>query len=521
MKRSRAAVFVLLLASFAVLFKDVMVKLVSDWRADENYSHGFLVLPLAIYMVWRQRHQLASIPVRPSLGGFWLIAGSILTLAAGRLGAELYLTRLAMIVAAAGVVAFLWGFRHLRAISFAFLLVFLSIPIPAIVFNQIAFPLQLLASRFGETAISACGIPVLREGNIIVLASTTLEVAEACSGIRSLVSLLTLALVWGYFSDAPGWLRWLLALSSIPIAVFSNGIRVAGTGIAAYLLGPAAAEGFFHTFSGWIVFIVAVMLLLVVHRLGVWVGRGRASGQTVASADVAAQSQGASVDTTGPQRRLERRALIAAGCLGIAAASLNAMTRTEATGLRQPLATLPLTLGGWEGENGPPFDAQVLKTLGVDDYITRAYHRPGSRWVNLYVGYYKSQRQGQTMHSPLNCMPGAGWEPIDRSRVGVPTLEAGDNSGLRGEMNRLVIQKGLDRQLVLYWYQAHGRIVASEYWGKIYTVVDAVRLNRSNGSMVRVIVPITSADPAAERAAEQTALDFVRMLVPVLSTHLD
>ena len=134
--------------------------------------------------------------------------------------------------------------------TFAFLLLFLAIPIPSIVFNQITFPLQLLASRFGELSIAGCGIPVLREGNVITLASTTLEVAEACSGIRSLVSLLTLALLWGYFTGSPAVAPVAVALSSVPIAIFSNGIRVAGTGIAAHFVGPEAAEGFFHTFLG-------------------------------------------------------------------------------------------------------------------------------------------------------------------------------------------------------------------------------------------------------------------------------
>ena len=125
------------------------------------------------------------------------------------------------------------------------------------------------------------------------------------------------------------------------------------------------------------------------------------------------------------------------------------------------------------------------------------------------------------MHSPLNCLPGAGWEPTNRTRVPVPVPGYGANGARSAEINRLVIQKGIEKTLVLYWYQAHGRIVASEYWGKIYTVVDAIRLNRSDGSMVRVTVPIGSTDPAAEQAAERAALEFVRTLLPVLSTHLD
>jgi exosortase len=150
------------------------------------------------------------------------------------------------------------------------------IPIPAIVFNQIAFPLQLFASRVGEMALTLAGVPVLREGNVMTLANTSLEVAEACSGIRSLVSLLTLAIVYGYFLERRAWLRVVLVCAAIPIAIAANGVRVAGTGLAAHFVGPSAATGFFHAFSGWLVFVVALALLVVVHRAAIWIARPRA-----------------------------------------------------------------------------------------------------------------------------------------------------------------------------------------------------------------------------------------------------
>jgi exosortase len=166
----------------------------------------------------------------------------------------------------AGSVLFLLGARHLRILAFPLAFLFLMIPVPAILFNQFAFPLQLVASRFGESVVAMAGVPVLREGNVIVLASTTLEVVEACSGIRSLVSLLTLGILFGYFTDQRLSIRILLALVTIPIAIITNGLRVAGTGIAAHHFGPAAAEGFFHMFSGWLVFLTATVLLLAVGR---------------------------------------------------------------------------------------------------------------------------------------------------------------------------------------------------------------------------------------------------------------
>jgi exosortase len=263
-----AAVF--LLASFGFLYWNVIVKLVNDWWIDENYSHGFLIVPIALYFVWERRNRLALAPLKPSLLGVILILGSLATLLAGVLGSELFLTRVSTLGTIAGAILFIWGWHHLRILLFPILFLLLMIPIPAIIFNQVAFPLQLIASRFAELALTAIGIPVLREGNVIQLANTSLEVAEACSGIRSLMSLLTLGIIFGYFMDARLWVRLVFALATIPIAILANGFRVAGTGVAAHAIGPEAAQGFFHTFSGWVIFLVAFMMLFVLQRLIHW-----------------------------------------------------------------------------------------------------------------------------------------------------------------------------------------------------------------------------------------------------------
>jgi len=191
---------------------------------------------------------------------------SLGVLAVGWLGAEFFLTRVSMIGVLAGLVVFLFGWTYLSIALFPLLFLLLMIPLPAIVFNQITFPLQLLASRVGETALSATGIPVLREGNIIVLPHTSLEVAEACSGIRSLMTLLALGIVFGYFTDRRASVRTAIALMTIPVAVVANGIRVTGTGMLAYFFGVQAAEGFFHVFSGWLVFIAAFTMLFLLSR---------------------------------------------------------------------------------------------------------------------------------------------------------------------------------------------------------------------------------------------------------------
>jgi len=255
-----------LLVSFAILYRDVIAKLVFDWGHDDNYSHGFLIVPIAMYFAWERRQGLLEAARQPSVLGLIVLIGSIVTLVAGILGAELFLTRVSIVGVVAGGVLYVLGWQHLRILTLPIAFLLLMIPIPAIVFNQIAFPLQLQASRFGETALTLWGIPVLREGNVIVLANTTLEVAEACSGIRSLVSLLTLGVIYSYFTDPRQWVRVAVTLSTVPIAIVSNGLRVAGTGIAAHYYGGQVATGFLHTFSGWAVFLVAFTFLFAVMR---------------------------------------------------------------------------------------------------------------------------------------------------------------------------------------------------------------------------------------------------------------
>jgi len=249
-----------------LVFWQVFVRLVDAWIVDGNYSHGFLIIPIALYFVWERREKLVAASRRPSWLGLVVLAGGIGILLAGLWGSELFLSRVALLPVIAGIVLFLLGWNHLRILTFPIAFLLLMIPIPAIIFNQIAFPLQMFASRVGEWAISAAGIPVLREGNVLILARTTLEVAEACSGIRSLVSLITLGIVYGYFMDPRLWVRMLIVASAVPVAILANGARVAGTGMAAHWIGKEAAEGFFHEFSGWIVFLFAFVMILILQK---------------------------------------------------------------------------------------------------------------------------------------------------------------------------------------------------------------------------------------------------------------
>ena len=220
------------------------------------------------------------------------------------------------------------------------------------------------------------------------------------------------------------------------------------------------------------------------------------------------------------------RALVVSLVLVAGAVLIGRASKSESIPLRSPLETLPLEVAEWQGKPIERFDQRILTVLGVDDYLNRIYRAPTGVAVGLYVGYYKSQREGDTMHSPLNCLPGAGWQPAkqERTTITVPTgidAATGQPSGRREILvNRFLIEKGLDRQVVIYWYQSHGRVVASEYWGKIYTVVDAIRMNRTDAALVRVVCPVSSGDAAGVEQAEQAATSFVRAVFPLLGQHL-
>jgi exosortase len=248
------------------VYTPTIVSLARQWASDENYSHGLLVVPFALLFAWRSRRDLALEP-QPHALGLAVVAASMAVFLAGQFAIELFLMRVSLLGVLAGSILYLWGPGHLRRLAFPLALLLLAVPLPAVVLNQIAFPLQLLASRCGEAVVSAAGVPVLREGNVLILPDTKLEVVQACSGIRSLASLLTLGLILGKLAEPRRWARVALAVLTIPVAIVANAARVAGTGLAASWIGPQAAEGFLHTFSGWLVFVVAFAVLMACARL--------------------------------------------------------------------------------------------------------------------------------------------------------------------------------------------------------------------------------------------------------------
>jgi exosortase len=247
-----------------IAYLPTLEHLVWQWSTDEDVGHGFFVPVVAAYIAWQRREEILAIEWKPAWWGVIILAWGLVQSYIGTLGAELFLQRTALLISLTGLLLVLGGTKLVRVLAFPLLLLPFMIPIPSVIYNQITFPLQLFASRVAESTLSLLGIPVLRDGNVLELASQKLSVAEACSGIRSLLSLTFLSLVYAYFFDKKVWMRWVLLICTVPIAILANAGRVTVTGILSEF-NPELAHGFFHSLEGWIIFVIALAMLIVLH----------------------------------------------------------------------------------------------------------------------------------------------------------------------------------------------------------------------------------------------------------------
>jgi exosortase len=248
------------------LYWATLTHLVGQWWHDPNFSHGFFVPLFAGFVIWQERSRLNTIERQPSWSGLALLFFGLCVLILGQMGAEIFLSRFSLLIVLAGLIVLFLGWSFFRAVLFPWAFLALMIPIPAIIFNQITFPLQIFASKIASDVLPLLGVPVLREGNVIILPAMALEVAEACSGIRSLMSLTTLALIYGYLVEKKFSLRVVLALAALPIAVIANSLRVVGTGLLVQYWNPEKALGFFHEFQGWLMFVASIGMLYLLQR---------------------------------------------------------------------------------------------------------------------------------------------------------------------------------------------------------------------------------------------------------------
>jgi exosortase D (VPLPA-CTERM-specific) len=508
--------WLVLLLLMGWLYGGILTRLFLQWVGpahDRNFEHGIFVPLFSLFVLWQDREKLKAIPASPSWIALPLVVLSLLMLALGVLGAELFFSRLSLLVLVAGLIILFQGWTFFRAVLFPWAFLFLMIPIPNLILQQITFPLQLLASRLATGFLELVGVPVLREGNLIVLAKMPLDVAEACSGIRSLLTLITLAIIYGYLMETRIWVRVVLACLAVPIAVVANSLRIFGTGLLVQFWDPDKAEGFFHGFEGWLIFVVALLMLFALHRLIILIWKvGPVRSLDLARVhDADAEERPSSVILA---RRVNTSFWIAAPLMLATAVGLQAHSGGESFPPRAALSSLPVQIDGWTGSD-IPIDQETLDILGPGDYLLRDYENVDQTQspINLYVAYFPSQRTGDTIHSPSHCLPGAGWIPISRKVV-----ELRRPDGTSFPVNRYLVSKLGERQIVLYWFQAHGRALASEYWAKYYLVSDSIHMNRSDGALVRLMMPMT--DGESVEAAQARIMKLGSKIIPLLDNYI-
>ena len=413
-------------ALFVWLYWSTVRHLVGQWWNDPNFSHGFFVPLFSAFVIWQERDRLAKILPRPSWAGVVVLLTGLMMLIVGRLGAEIFLDRSSMLLVLAGVLILSVGWNLFRAVLFPWAFLLLMIPVPTIILNQLTFPLQLLASEVAAAILPVLGVPVLREGNVMNLPAMPLEVAVACSGIRSLMSLVTLAIIYGYLLEKRLWVRWLLALACDTHHRCRQRCPHRRHRIARPILGPRGGRGLFSCFLGMDHFrdLPANALRAACADSGCVSGEGR-----------------------WRVRNSTLRFVVAALLIACAGAFLQSRARGEVFPPRPSLKEFPAHLDGWSGED-IAIDQETLDVLGHGDFLHRVYQtesQPAN--IDLFIAYFPSQRAGDTIHSPKNCLPGSGWSPIESRHI---TLSLPGHEPFPA--NRYVIAKGDSRQVVLYWY---------------------------------------------------------------------
>lgn len=506
------------------LFADALANIFSRWSYQAEYSHGFLIPLVSLYILWENKARLSATQTAGSWWALPVLLIAIVFLFVGEISALYIILHYAFLFL---LLAFALAFLG-RAARYALvpigLLVF-SIPLPYIVEVVLTAKLQLMSSDLGVKLIRLFNIPVFLSGNIIDLGTFKLHVVEACSGMRYLFPLACIGFVTAYFYRAAFWLKAIVFLTTIPITLFMNSFRIAVTGVLVENFGPQTAEGFLHDFEGWAVFLLcmAVLILEIVLLEKLTLGRSLAVAFRPITADETVNETPASVT-----KKTMNMPLIILTIVSLCAAKFTLISidhRQEAFLKSTSLAAFPLTLHTesgdvWQGER-MTMAADVLAELQADDYFLADYAPRENRddTVNFYVAYYESQRKGVSPHSPKVCMPGGGWEIAEFSRTELTDIQASYYVAGSKNMpvNRAVIRNGTKAQLVYYWFFERGDVVANEYIKKWWLLKDALFHNRTDGALVRVVTPIEQNNIDA---AEARIKAFVKIAQPTLSRYL-
>ncbi len=478
-----------------------------------EYSHGPLLPLIAGWILWRERALLVSTDVRRA---WWalpiVLAGAALAIM-GNLAALAVAVQYGVAVILIGLLVAWIGPANARRSWIVSVLLLLMVPLPNFVLNGLSVDLQLLSSGIGVALLRLTDISVYLEGNVIDLGGFQLQVAEACDGMRYLFPLATIAFVMAYFYRAPFWKKALLFLSSIPITIAMNSLRIATIGVLVDRWGIGMAQGFIHEFQGWLVFMLCMALLLAEIALLSRFSKPRAHWRDLLNfeAPTALPTLGAS----NLRPALTPVVIGTSACiLTIALIGSLLPQRAEATMLRQHFSEFPMRAGQWTGAR-EALEKVYLDALQLDDYLLANYTLgPSKGLVNLYVAYYDSQRTGQTAHSPRSCIPGGGWH-ISSIVPREITVAAGRAPIV---VNRVLIERDADRQVVYYWFAQRGRTISNEYAVKWYIFWDAVARNRTDGALIRLVAPQLPGQ--TEGDIDRQLTEFASQVVPRLEAYI-
>ena len=463
------------------LYADSLVYLVHQWISSDDYSHGILVPVISLFLVWQARHHMVAVGIEHSWWGLAIVSVGLLIYGVGELATLYVMQHFSLWIVLVGLVIGAIGLRAAREIMFPLAYLLTTIPLPNFLYAGLSSRLQLWSSALGIGCLQLVGVMAFREGNVIDLGPVQLQVVEACSGIRYLFPLTTLALLCAYLFKDRMWKRIVLVFSSIPISIFVNGFRIGVIGVLVEWSGQGAAEGFSHLFEGAVLFMASLGLLI----LEMWM---LARVQPIANrqsffemfrwADRLPVSSSVSAPTALPAAYFCSVALL----VPVVFASTLLEGRKEIAPPRAAFIDFPMQLNGWSG-TALALEKQYIDALRFDDYVLADYRSHNGESVAFYVAYYQSQRKGQSAHSPQSCLPGGGWEISSITRMDVT---AGTGMVQPLPINRVVIQKSREKQVVWYWFKQRDRILNNEYLVKFYLLWDALSRGRTDGALVRM-----------------------------------
>jgi exosortase D (VPLPA-CTERM-specific) len=494
------------------IYWEGVAQMVRVWEREE-YSYAYLLPFVIVFFLWQKKNALAETGLTGSWIGFGLVLFALFMFVAGELGTLYTVIQYGFVLALIGATLALLGRRAFGLVAVPVLMLLFLVPLPNFLYNNLSAYLQLISSEWGVWVIRQFGIPVNLEGNVIDLGDMKLQVVEACSGLRYLFPLFAIGFVVAYVFEAPFWKRAVLVLSTIPITVLMNSLRIGLTGVAVNYWGKEVADDFMHYFEGWVVFMACLALLIgemwVLNRIG----GGKKRLDEVFRIEMPGRWTGAEPPLAGtrlPWPFVAVLALLAA----TAVATVALPERQEIRPARADLVEFPMLLGDWRGRS-ERMDQDLIDTLQFDDYLQANFEGPRRKVVNLYVAYYGSQQKGASVHSPRSCIPGGGWEIQSLDQVTVPGVTV---SGEPLRVNRVQIQKGNIRHLTYYWFQQRGRVLTNEYLVKWYIFQDALTRRRTDGSLVRLTTLLPPGEPVEN--AEARLEEMARLVTGQLERYL-